>query len=83
MSEDNENQQQPQAGPRAEDPVKNKNNRYRERENRDGRNSSFRSFKGQIEVLPALGTKAEKMDQNTGTFIKKLANHILVNFKEP
>ena len=36
MSEDNENQQQPQAGPRAEDPVKNKNNRYRERENRDG-----------------------------------------------
>ena len=83
MSEDNENQQQPQAGPRAEDPVKNKNNRYRERENRDGGNSSFRSFKGQIEVLPALGTKAEKMDQNTGTFIKKLANHILVNFKEP
>ena len=34
-------------------------------------------------MLPALGTKAEKMDQNTGTFIKKLANHILVNFKEP
>ena len=32
MSEDNENQQQPQAGPRVEDPVKNKNNRYRERE---------------------------------------------------
>jgi len=83
MSEENGNQQQPQAGPRAEDPVKIRNNRYREKENRDGGNSAFKSFKGQIEVLPTLGTKAEKMDQNTGTFIKKLVNHILVNFKEP
>ena len=32
MSEDNGNQQQPQAGLRAENPVKNRNNRYRERE---------------------------------------------------
>jgi len=32
MSEDNGNQQQPQAGPRAENPVKIKNNRHRERE---------------------------------------------------
>ena len=32
MSEDNGNQQQPQAVPRAEDPVKIKNNRFRERE---------------------------------------------------
>ena len=81
MSEDNGNQQQPQAGLRAENPVKNRNNRYRERENRDGGNSAFKSFKGQVEALPALGTKAEKMNQNTSTFIKKLANYYTSNLQ--
>jgi len=60
MSEDNGNQQQPQAGLLAENPVKNRNNRNRERENRDGGNSAFKIFKGQVEALPTLCTKAEK-----------------------
>ena len=34
--------------------------RERERESRDGGNSAFKSFKGQVEALPTLGTKAEK-----------------------
>jgi len=64
MSENNGNQQQPQAGPHAENQVKNRNNRCRERENRDGGNSAFKSFKGQVETLPTLCTKAEKINQN-------------------
>ena len=56
------------------------NNRNR---NNGGGGNAFRNFKGQITELPALGTRAESPNQNTGSFIKKLANYILVNFKSP
>lgn len=51
--------------------------------NRNGGNSNFKNFKGQIQELPGLGTRAESPNQNTGNFIKSLANYILVNFKAP
>eukprot|EP00957_Ditylum_brightwellii_P040720 3082298-Ditylum_brightwellii.AAC.2 len=61
-------------------PNRNRNNRN---SNRGGGNSTFKSFKGQVEELPGLGTRVESSNQNTGNFIKLLANYILVNFKAP
>ena len=51
--------------------------------NRFGGGNTFRNFKGQIQELPVMGTKAESSNQNTANFIKKLAAYILVNFKSP
>ncbi|GFH62173.1 hypothetical protein CTEN210_18649 [Chaetoceros tenuissimus] len=50
---------------------------------RGGGGNGFRNFKGQIQELPVMGTKAESNNQNTANFIKKLAAYILVNFKNP
>ena len=63
---------------RGNDRLRNRNNRYQ-----DGGNSAFKSFMGQAEALPTLGIKAENLNQNTGAFIKKLVNYVIVTFKEP
>ena len=86
----NQNEQQPaapatdqQPGGPPNDPDRG-NTRNRNRNNNGGGgNSTFKNFKGQVEELPGLGTRAESSNQNTGNFIKLLANYILVNFKAP
>ena len=93
MSESNQAEQQPVQPAAATDvqpgaATRNPNggtsrNRNGNRNGGNGGNSAFKNFKGQIEGLPGLGTRAESSNQNTGNFIKTLANYILVNFKSP
>lgn len=41
------------------------------------------NFKGAVESLPVLGTKAEKATQDYSKFTKDILNHVLTNFNHP
>ena len=60
----------------------NQNNR---RNNRNGPYvpSAMRNFKGKIDSLPVLGTKAERTSQNYAAFLTALETHVLTTFKRP
>ena len=60
----------------------NQNNR---RNNRNGPYvpSAMRNFKGKIDSLPVLGTKAERTSQNYAAFLKALETYVLTTFKRP
>jgi len=43
----------------------------------------MRNFKGKIDSLPVLGTKAERKSQNYAAFLRALETHVLSTFKRP
>ena len=45
--------------------------------------SAMRNFKGKIDLLSVLGTKAERTSQNYAAFLKALETHVLTTFKQP
>ena len=48
-----------------------------------GAADNLRNFKGEIESLPVLGTKAERSSQDFSKFTKAIHNHVLANFAYP